>query len=1078
MKNDYITNPPEIKKNLIKLSKKSKKDFNKLIPKNNDQIKTNNEQKKRIKKKSTEKNNYLNFNSSLTENPSLQNLMKKIDIKNNYKTNIDKEKEKDDIILTDRSFKDKFDRIKIKNENKTLNISKNVEEIIKRRINEKNIQKIKNKVRKININKQKQSKLKLSKSKTIPMKEFKKSCLNNDINNKKIKNEEKNINENNIINKKQRNKLELEKTELNSIEEEKINEKYFETRRLSIDWVKDENENKDWDKSADTIITKEINNINNIDNKQLSSNSKINISCDEKFIKNRISVGKLSFNQEKSLKNDNYDYDSFYEDDNKTQKNISSNKTSENKNKNSKNKRNSNKSSIGKINPLIISISNFEDVSNLKPDSKRINTEVKNCEEENKNNKEKKIISNKKEKEKLINTRINNNSCNNIFKTKKDKSEIENIQKIISSTVKSLNINLSNKKKNNEEISHEIQKDDKLNNPINNAIKVNQNQNIYAPKKIISQIPNIQNNPNISEKKTYYKKILLPQKRNNFSSNEKVKNKKIRENFNKLNMSYEGMNLNKMKNLLNNSIDNNSFITQNQNSNNYFALNNCRYNLNNNTNNIFYEITSPSSDFLFRLNNDSVINNMNTYRFMNLNKTYLGENLVNINDESIHNEKINNINLSQNYEDIINLIDFEDLIILDNKLNEIKESLNSKKRVINESFEYLNYFYNSSIYHNSDILLGNIIDRNYIKIFLVCKLLTIIICYDCSIENKIFEQTYLLLKELVDLNYKNTILLYEYILENIKSLNRIKDQNVIYTQKIKQIINRYKNSNNKNELNEFLQFSDKIDNIPFPQKLKTNTNFIINNINLILSNIKSKNNDYIKTLYKSINNISFRDIFHYYFTYILYITNFQSSILGQTITGNNLLIRNNNIIPYIKTKNIKKYSLVLDLEETLLHFNKDGNNNNEGYVDIRPGTLKFLDDLSEYYELIVFNEGEKKFTDLLIDSLEQNKIYFEHRFYREHTIIDNNDIVKDLIRIGRALDKILIIDNMKQNFKFQKDNGIVIKSFFGEENYNILYELEKILIKIAQDGGDIRKGIIKYKNEIINKVTLGNNYII
>ena len=158
---------------------------------------------------------------------------------------------------------------------------------------------------------------------------------------------------------------------------------------------------------------------------------------------------------------------------------------------------------------------------------------------------------------------------------------------------------------------------------------------------------------------------------------------------------------------------------------------------------------------------------------------------------------------------------------------------------------------------------------------------------------------------------------------------------------------------------------------------------------------------------------------------------------------------------------------MLDLEETLLHFNKDDKNNNEGYVDIRPGTLKFLDDISEYYELIVFNEGEKKFTDLLIDSLKQNKIYFEHRLYREHIIIDNNDIVKDLIRIGRSLDKILIIDNMKQNFKFQKNNGILIKSFYGEDNYNILYELGKILIKIAQDGGDIRKGIIKYKNEII-----------
>ena len=138
------------------------------------------------------------------------------------------------------------------------------------------------------------------------------------------------------------------------------------------------------------------------------------------------------------------------------------------------------------------------------------------------------------------------------------------------------------------------------------------------------------------------------------------------------------------------------------------------------------------------------------------------------------------------------------------------------------------------------------------------------------------------------------------------------------------------------------------------------------------------------------------------------------------------------ILPYIKTKNIKKYSLVLDLEETLLHFNKNSKNNKEGFIDIRPGTLKFLDDISQFYELIVFNEGEKKFTDFLIDTLEENKIYFEHRFYREHIIIDNNDIVKDLVRIGRSLDKILIVDNMKQNFKLQKDNGILIKSFYGK----------------------------------------------
>ena len=80
------------------------------------------------------------------------------------------------------------------------------------------------------------------------------------------------------------------------------------------------------------------------------------------------------------------------------------------------------------------------------------------------------------------------------------------------------------------------------------------------------------------------------------------------------------------------------------------------------------------------------------------------------------------------------------------------------------------------------------------------------------------------------------------------------------------------------------------------------------------------------------------------------------------------------------------------------------------------------------------------------------------------------------IKDYNVLDKILIVDNMKQNFKYQKDNGILIKSFYGEEEgkgEHVLEDLANILIKIAQDGGDIRNGLIKYKNEIINKVTLG-----
>ena len=94
-------------------------------------------------------------------------------------------------------------------------------------------------------------------------------------------------------------------------------------------------------------------------------------------------------------------------------------------------------------------------------------------------------------------------------------------------------------------------------------------------------------------------------------------------------------------------------------------------------------------------------------------------------------------------------------------------------------------------------------------------------------------------------------------------------------------------------------------------------------------------------------------------------------------------------------------------------------------------------------------------------------------------MIIDNDFVKDLSKIGRNIDKIIIVDNIAQNYRLQKENGINIKSFYGDDpNDRILYQLGKILIAIAQNGGDVRKGIKKYWNELIYKVcsNIFNNY--
>ena len=137
---------------------------------------------------------------------------------------------------------------------------------------------------------------------------------------------------------------------------------------------------------------------------------------------------------------------------------------------------------------------------------------------------------------------------------------------------------------------------------------------------------------------------------------------------------------------------------------------------------------------------------------------------------------------------------------------------------------------------------------------------------------------------------------------------------------------------------------------------------------------------------------------------------------------------------------------MLDLDETLVHFKEQLNNEGNGVLRIRPGIREFFDQVGKYYELIVFTTATQD--------------------------IINNDFVKDLTRIGRPLDKIIIVDNMPQNFRLQKENGIMIKPFWGEDKYDTaLIDLIPILINIAKDGGDVRKGLIKYKEDILKKVS-------
>ena len=159
--------------------------------------------------------------------------------------------------------------------------------------------------------------------------------------------------------------------------------------------------------------------------------------------------------------------------------------------------------------------------------------------------------------------------------------------------------------------------------------------------------------------------------------------------------------------------------------------------------------------------------------------------------------------------------------------------------------------------------------------------------------------------------------------------------------------------------------------------------------------------------------------------------------------------------PYFSLKSPddkREYCLVLDLDETLVHYFED---ENEAYVKVRMGTENFIRKLSQFCEIAIFTASTQNYADIVIDGLDCKDL-IDYRLYREHTTLINGVNVKDLSRLGREMNKIIIIDNIEENYQFQPNNGLNISDFEGDENDNELdFLLEDLLKLVSQPGKNV-----------------------
>jgi hypothetical protein len=105
----------------------------------------------------------------------------------------------------------------------------------------------------------------------------------------------------------------------------------------------------------------------------------------------------------------------------------------------------------------------------------------------------------------------------------------------------------------------------------------------------------------------------------------------------------------------------------------------------------------------------------------------------------------------------------------------------------------------------------------------------------------------------------------------------------------------------------------------------------------------------------------------------------------------------------------KKYTLVLDLDETLVHFK---NETGKAKFLIRPYAYSFLKNLSSCFEIIIFTAAQKDYADWILDKIDTNGV-ISHRLYREHCQMNKTNHLKVF----------LLGPRQTQQRSFQNDNS-------------------------------------------------------
>lgn len=162
----------------------------------------------------------------------------------------------------------------------------------------------------------------------------------------------------------------------------------------------------------------------------------------------------------------------------------------------------------------------------------------------------------------------------------------------------------------------------------------------------------------------------------------------------------------------------------------------------------------------------------------------------------------------------------------------------------------------------------------------------------------------------------------------------------------------------------------------------------------------------------------------------------------------------------------KKYLLVLDIDETLVHsepmitncqptanankhfdktlrFDNPGGSYDVYGIRFRPYLNEFIQRMSKLYDLAVYTASTRDYADAVMDIFDPNRTIFSARLYRENCLPVAGMNIKNMVNFEGK--DVFIVDNLIYSYAFHMAQGIPICAFVDDPMDVELQDLAEIL---------------------------------